>query len=162
MASKKRLDSRMSASRKLLPWSDRGRTNSRCSRGPAMQQWRESSPTRSKFVEDEEPSFVAAVGVPQRGGTCMRRMFTLIHRWLLSVATTHIPGTRSASARHLFKGRNCGNRELEDAAFCRKCSSVDRTFAVVTSVRRMSEVCSSPRRQSPFPEAIHKREHWER
>src|SRR5207249_491259 len=55
------------------------------------------------------------------------------------------------SARHLFKGRNCGNRELEDAAFCRKCSSVDRAFAVVTSVRRMSEVCSSPRRQSPSP-----------
>src|SRR6266705_846824 len=83
--------------------------------------------------------------VPQRGGTCMRRMFTLLHRRLLSVATTHIPRTRmSASARHLFKGGNCGNRELEDAPFCRKCSSVDRAFVVVTSVRHMSEVCSSP------------------
>src|SRR6266571_4265702 len=127
MASKKRWDSRMSASRKLLPRSDRGRTNSRCSRGPAMQQGREPSPTRSKFVEGEESSFVATVGCPARRDVYQAYVYTP------SQAVT-------------FGSDNPypGNPELEDAAFCRKCSSVDRPFAVVTSVRRTSEVCSSP------------------
>src|SRR6266571_5665179 len=76
MASKKRWDSRMSASRKLLPRSDRGRTNSRCSGGPAMQQGREPSPTRSKFVEGEESSFVATVGCPARRDVYQAYVYT--------------------------------------------------------------------------------------
>src|SRR6267143_4616310 len=76
MASKKRWDSMTSGSRKLLRRCDAGRTNSCCSRGPAMQQSRESSPTISKFVEGEQPSSSPPSGARVQGDVYEAYVYT--------------------------------------------------------------------------------------